>query len=386
MQGFGAAGGVAGKYIGEGIGKVATNMAANRASSLAAQQTNNAVRDATIGSAQEAGYVFPPAQINPSTANRVMEGFAGKLTTAQNASSKNQSVTNTLIKREIGLPPEAPLSLDTIRAARADAAKAYEPVRNFGTVEADGPYAQALDDIATKYDKSHGGMNSLRNSQVEGLLQDASKLQLDSNNAVELLRNLREQGFANASPLAKGSDRAVGKTQLAVANAVEDLLDRRLAEAGQPEVLQAFRDARVRIAKTFTAEKALNPATGNIDASKIAAMFRKDKPLTGGFETVGRTAAAFPKATAEIKTSLPQLSPLDYMGGMLAGGAAGPGAALGMFARPLARASILSRPYQNAMVNPPNYDLGLLGQHAGKLDTESSKALLRSLGISLPSD
>jgi hypothetical protein len=114
-------------------------------------------------------------------------------------------------------------------------------------------------------------------------------------------------------------------------------MDRNLAEAGQPEVLQAFRDARVRIAKTFTAEKALNPATGNIEASKIGAMFKKDKPLTGGFATVGKAAAAFPKALAENKTSMPGISPLDYMGG---GGRWRDGNPLAMLAVPAASSAL----------------------------------------------
>jgi hypothetical protein len=42
------------------------------------------------------------------------------------------------------------------------------------------------------------------------------------NNAVDFLQNLREQGFANASPLAKATERKLGKTQLGIAKAVED--------------------------------------------------------------------------------------------------------------------------------------------------------------------
>lgn len=346
--------------IGQKLGGVVADKLAQRSASkaagLAADKANNAVRDATLAETQAAGYALPPSQVAPTLPNRVLEGFAGKLTTAQQASAKNQNVTNTLIKREIGLPADAPLSLDSIRAARAEAAQAYEPVRGFGEFNADKEYAHALNDIATKYDRGHGGMASLRNKEVESLLEDASTLKLDSHNAVDFLQNLREQGFANASPLAKATDRKLGKTQLAVAKAVEDMMARNLEQAGQPEVLQAFRDARVRIAKTFTAEKALNPATGNIDAGKVGAMFKKDKPLTGGFATVGKAAAAFPKALAENKTSMPGISPLDYIGGAVAGGATGnPLAMLTPFLRPAVRSGLLSGAYQKAMVKPPSY-------------------------------
>jgi hypothetical protein len=382
----GMGGGVLGQKLGGVIADKLGSRLAGKTADAATQKTNNAVRDATLAQAQEAGYALPPSQINPSLPNRVLEGFAGKLTTAQQASAKNQSVTNNLIKKEIGLPPEAPLSLDTIRAARSEAAQAYAPVRNFGEINADADYAKALNDLATKYDKGHGGMASLRNKEVESLLTDASQVKLDSNTALDFLANLREQGFANASPLAKATERKLGKTQLGIANAVEDLMDRQLAAAGQPEVLQAFRDARVRIAKTYTAEKAINPATGNIDAGKIGAMFKKDKPLTGGFETVGKAAAAFPKALAENKTSMPGLSPLDYMGGMMTGAATGnPLASLAAFARPVVRSGLLSNAYQKAMVQPGSYDVGKVSKTLPKLagadSTRSLEQLLGSLGL-----
>jgi histone H3/H4 len=372
--------------VGQKAGGVIADKFANRAATetadLAAQKAQNAVRDTTMAEAQKAGYVLPPSQVNPTTMNRLAEGFAGKLTTAQNAAAKNQTVTNKLIAKEIGLPPEAPITLETIRAARAEAGKAYEPVRQFGPLEVDAAYAKDLDGIASKYDLSHGGMTSLRNAEVERLLKDATQPRLDSNVAVEMIRELREQGFANAGPLAKAAEKKLGKTQLGIANALENQLDRKMAEAGSPEALAAFREARVRMAKTYTAEKALNPATGNIEASKLGAMFKKDKPLTGGFATVGRTAAAFPAATKEITTSLPQVSPLDYVGGMMMGGATGsPLSALTPLARPLVRSAILSKPFQGLL--GPNYDKGALGkalETAGN-SPEAMKRLGGLLGV-----
>ena len=49
---------------------------------------------AAIQAARSQGYVIPPTQANPTLGNRLLEGMAGKLTTAQNASAANQGVTN----------------------------------------------------------------------------------------------------------------------------------------------------------------------------------------------------------------------------------------------------------------------------------------------------
>lgn len=381
----GMGGNVAGLGVGKALGAVASKLFTGKTAELLAQKTANAPRDATLAAAQEAGYVFPPSQVNPSIVNRAAEGFAGKLSTAQQMSAKNQNLTTTLAKKSVGIPEEAPLTLDTIRAARSEAAKAYEPVKQFGEFVADKEYAQDLSKIASKYDAGHGGMASLRNKEVESLLQDASTVKMESSNAVEFLRNLREEGFANKSPVAGGAQKKLGNTQIDIANAIEGLMERSLKNAGQTDALDAFRTARTQMARTFTLEKAFDEATGQVDASKLGAMFRKGKPLSNGLDTIGRTAAAFPAAMKLNKTSMPGISPLDYMGGLLGAGAVGPAAALGVFARPVVRSGILSNAYQKAMVNPPSYDVGLLGKGAaGLADNEATRKLLQSLGMSLP--
>ena len=382
----GMGGNIAGKYLGDALGSGISSLLGRSKTNLAAQQAANTVRDATLKTAQDAGYVLPPSQVNPSTLNRVAEGFAGKLTTAQNAAFKNQNVTNNLVRQNLGIPTDAPLTVDTLQAVRNEAGKAYEALKGMPTMAADSEYANALDKIATQYDLGHGGMKSLRNSQVEGLLQDAATPAINPANAVEFLKNLREQGFANTGPMAKAADKTLGRAQLGIANAVEDLMDRSLSDQGSPELLDAFRAARMQIAKTYTAQKAINPGTGNIVASKLAGMLKKGAPLSGEMKTAAQVASAFPAATKEITTSLPQLSPLDYMGGILTGSATGnPLAALSTFARPAVRAGILSKAYQKSMVQPQTYEMGLLGKAASGLDTEATRKLLQSLGMSITS-
>lgn len=375
----GAALGGVGQKAGDILGGALSSRAAANAASLDAQRTANAVRDATLRDAQSAGYVLPPSQVNPSLANRFLEGFAGKLTTAQSAAQKNQSVTNSLVKADLGIPAETPLTLDAIKAARTDAAQAYAPIRSFGQINADEGYANALNDIATAYDKSHGGMKTLRNPAVEQTLRDASQFNMDSDSALNLIGSLRENGYANAGPLSNAADKRLGKTQLGVANAIEDLIDRNLTNAGQGDAVTAFRAARQKIAKTYDAESAFNPATGNIQSAKLAQMAKKGAPFTGGLQTAAEAARAFPKATQEITSSMPGISPLDYMGGVLAGSAFNPMAFAAPFARPAVRAGILSAPFQKAMVQPPSYEAGLLTKLLAS-NPQKTRELLGLLG------
>jgi len=378
-MGFGLGG--LGQKGGQMIGSALSNRAAAKTAEMATAKSQNSVRDATLKAAQEAGFALPPSQVNPTMANRALEGLAGKLTTAQSASAKNQSLANSIVRKDLGLADDAPLMRETLMNLRKDAsAKGYAPLKQFGEIAADKPYAQAVLDLGKKYDATTGGMKSLKNPEVEGLLADAQKLSFDSENVVEFLRNMREQGFANAGPLANARDKALGKNQLSIAAAIEDLAERNLVKAGQTEVLQNFRDARKLIAKSFTAEKALNPATGNIDSSKIAAMFSKDKPLSDGMRDLGRIARAFPAATKEVTTSMPGISPLDYYASAGAAAASGNLLPLAMpIARVGMRAGILSGPYQRAMVNAPSYNTSALAKLLGT-NKKKTQELLGLLG------
>lgn len=385
---LGGAGGVAGQAIGGAIAARLAKSSADKAAFLAAQKANNSVRDATLADAQAAGYALPPSQVNPSTLNRMAEGFAGKLTTAQNASQQNQAITNGIARQALGIPPELPLTVDTLKAVRDAASNAgYKPLVAVGDIPADQGYAQALDKIATMYDMGHNGMSTLRNDAVEATLKDASKTNINSANAVEFLKNLRDNGFSNiASSNAK--DKMLGKVQLGIAGSIEDLIDRHLAGTGQQDLLAAYREARKQIAKSYSVETALDKTTGNVQASKLASLFQRGKPLSDGLDTIGRVGGAFPAATREVKTSLPQLSPLDYASsimtasGAVASGHPG-GAALAAvpFMRPLVRSAILSPTFQRTMVQPPSYEMGILGRNLPKLSSaESTRALERLMG------
>lgn len=126
-----------------------------------------------------------------------------------------------------------------------------------------------------------------------------------------------------------------------------------------PDLIKAFRDARTRIAKTYDIEKALNPATGEIDAAVLGRMLKSRKPLTGELRTIAEAALAYPKAMQMPSRfgGASQSSPLDWFGALLTGthavsqpskGAAVLGALVG---RPVARGILLSPAYQRSMRN-----------------------------------
>lgn len=306
---------------------------------------------AAAKTAQSAGYVIPPTQVKPSLLNRALEGTAGKLTTAQNASAKNATVTNAKVAAELGLPANAPITPEALKAVRQDAGQAYEAVRGAGMVTADKPYADAIAKIGQEMQGAAKSFPGLKKNEVADLVETMSKPSFDAGDAIDAIRVLRDQADGLFAKGEKGAARAYK----AASEALDGALDRHLQATGA-DGLQAFREARSRIAKTYSAEKALNPTTGTIDARKLANQLNRGKPLSGGLKDAAEFANRFPKAAQppEAMGSLPGISPLDVFAlGGASYAADDPRYMLGLLARPAARAAVLSPMVQRGLTKSP---------------------------------
>lgn len=308
---------------------------------------------AAVQAARQAGYVIPPTQAKPTLGNRMLEGFAGKLTTAQNASAKNQAVTNNLAAKAIGLPADTKITPDVIKSVRDVAGQAYEAIGQSGTVTPGASYASALNAIEAPFKKAAQGFPNAKPSPVLQLVESLRSPTFDAASAVAKIKELRTA----ADDAFRSGNTDVGRASRAGAKALEDALESHLQQTGAVDLLKNFRDARQLIAKTYTVEKALNPASGSVDARKLANELKKGKPLSGYLKSVAEFASTFPKAAQAIEGmgSLPQTSPLDWAaGGIISAGMSNPLGLAGIAARPAARALTLSPMVQNRLIQQPN--------------------------------
>lgn len=350
--GTGAAVGAALPSVVKGLG--AAGSAVGRV--IRGPEVPEGVRDAAAA-AREAGYVIPPTQVKPTLTNRLLEGTAGKLTTAQNASAANQQVTNRLAKQAIGAEE---LSPEGLQAVRDKANQAYTALGQSGQFTADDAFREALKKAGAPSAQLQKDFPALANQELSSMVKSFSQTgEFDAQSAIEAIKVLRAaQRSSLGAP--DPSVVAMGRAQGKIANALEDLVDRNLASSGNQELLGAYRDARRTLAKVYDVEKALNPASGNVDAKKVANLLKKGR-LTDELKQIGEFAGSFPKAaqTLENMGSLPQTSPLDWTaaGGISAATGGSPVAALGLVARPTARTLALSPLVQNRLAAPPSLPL-----------------------------
>lgn len=311
----------------------------------------------------QAGYVIPPADLQPGMGTELLSGLSGKIKTAQVASQRNQVVTDRLVRNELGLGADDALTTDVLQNIRNQAAQAYAPVKQAGLVNVDSTFTKALDNIEQAYQGANSAFPGLSGDGVANLVKNLRVNQFESNGAVDALKVLRQ----DADKAFRAGDKGLGKAYKEAADAVEGQLERHLTSAGNTGALDALRDARKLIAKTYSVQKALNDQTGSVAAPELAKQLAKGRPLSGDLLTVAQMAQAFPKANQALKETPKAVSPLDWFGALGATGLTqNPLPMAGLLARPAARSYLLSGGAQRAALRDPRLanpnEFGLLTQ------------------------
>jgi hypothetical protein len=333
-----------------------------------------------VQKAREAGYVIPPTQARGSIINRALEGTAGKISTAQNASARNQEVTNRLVSKALGLPEEEALAPEVLGNLRTVAGKAYENIEGIGTIKPSKEYTEGLNQIASKPLKAQVGFPNAKPSPIIDLAESLKSEGFDGSAAIAKIIDLRDA----ANTAYGASQKLLGNANKKAANLLEDEIERHLKTTGQESMLAEFRNARQLIAKTYTVEKAMNPVSGNVNAKALASELKKGKPLTEELRTAAEFASQFPKAvqTVESMGSLPQTSPLDLATAGVASALTSPAALATLGVRPGARAAALSSPIQNRLVQgkvtPEQANLARLLMLQGGIP--ATNALIKGVG------
>lgn len=329
-------------------------------------------RQQVLTAAQEKGYAVPTSSANPSSVTLgAIEGMAGKPRMQQQASFRNQQVTNDLVAKELGLPEGTQISLQVLDQVRRDAGQAYSVLENAGTIVPNVKFRRDLSNAVSDLRKVSKDFPEL--AKADGPVAEALRIAnglnqptFQASSVVTATKILRD----NASTAFRNGQSKVGRAYRDLSKALEDAADLHLTRNGDPATVQAFRDARQQIAKSFSVEKALD-GDGFVSAQKLASQRSKREPLTGDLALIAEFADQFPKSTRVIKEPPIQtgrLSSLLGLGALGFGGPSGVPVAALAFGGPATRAALLSRVGQSTAgrarspaTNLPEVQAGLLG-------------------------
>jgi hypothetical protein len=329
-----------------------------------------------VAEARQAGYTLPPTQAGGGIVNRALEGLAGKASTLQEASIRNQEITSKLANKSLGLPEDAVLTPELLKSVRDKAGQFYDTLSNAGIVVPKKTFHDALDKAGEAAVKAEMNFPNATSKQILETIGSVRKDAFDAGSAISRIKQLRTE--ADIAYRAGNND--LGKATKEAATALENAIESHLIDLKQPDALNKFKEARQLIAKTYTIEKAMNPKTGSVDAKALAARLKQGKPMSGELKDIAEFGLAFPKAaqSSEKIGGTIGISPLDYTVAGLTGGASYLGgedeqssalrAAIALGLRPAARKAVLSTPMQNRLVQQQVAPAGPISQALPSLD------------------
>jgi hypothetical protein len=318
-----------------------------------------------------AGYVLPPAEATEGSIAKVspvnvMAGAGGKIKMEQFASAKNQAVTDGISARELGFPEKTLMDSTMLQHYRDMQGLPYGRLKSIQRpFQVDQQFQDDISALAREARIAGSEYSQMKSPELEAMLKDlTAKGEYSPTAMIERIKALRQDSVSNlSSPAGKQvayKDLSLGTAQRGAAMAMEDLIERNLAKTNQVHLLDDVRTARVNIAKSYDIETALNDATHQVSARRLAALQNRGKPLAGGLKTIADAANNFERSfqTPTKFGAVESLSVLDVsFAGMAAARSFIHGdvtqglafmAAAGI--RPLARAAVMNKSFQQKMV------------------------------------
>jgi hypothetical protein len=346
------------------------NIAGNSLPLLAGMRTAEkapaaAVEETPLVAAQKLGYRIMPSEAatkgGAAPIGKMVEGLAGSAKTGVSAVLKNQPVTNALAAKEIGAPTSELTStiLDQLRAKHN---AVYKEVAGVGEIPTDSAYLSDVQSIGRTPGESFPGAE---NAAIAKLKEAYSVPVFDSADAVLHIRKLRAAANKNIKAPFDPEKNDLGYAQKDVADAIESQIERHIYSqtSGVSDLLPRFRSARQSLAKINTVDHAIKEGTTDVSAQDLAKQLNKGAPLSGNLKAIAEAANNFPISIRDA-TKVRNKVPINALEGLM-GGVSLPASVImhephlavagltGMAARPLARAGLLSKPYQAAMVPNP---------------------------------
>jgi 3-dehydroquinate dehydratase len=244
-----------------------------------------------IAEAQRLKLALNPTDVDPSISARAYSVAAGPRGPEALAEVNRPRVTE-IAKNELGLDTTTSLTGDAYKQARANLAAPYDEVRKLPAMVADQNTVKSLNELR-KNNKLIGGEGVAK--KVNKLVDNAIDQTQAGLTGAELLDNVRTlradakkiYNNQNATP----KQVAVADANLAIANQLESMIESNISN---PKLLDQFRDARQKMARTYVYEGATDFNTGMVDVSKLARITAKDNALTGDIASLGKIAGNFP--------------------------------------------------------------------------------------------
>ena len=246
-----------------------------------------------IAEARRLKLLLNPVDIEPSVGARFTTAVAGDKG-IEAITNANKTQVRNITLNELGLPPTAQLSRGIgFKQARENVAKPYDEVARLPIQQADDAMVQRLEAIRADLDvigaKEYApAISKIVDDAIAKTETGLTGGQLLKN--ISVLRERAKKTYNNKAATSEALD--IADTNLKIATELESLIDNSI---GNPNLLDQFRNARQKMARSYVYEGATDFNTGILNVDKLARITSKNNNLTGDIASLGQIAGNFPE-------------------------------------------------------------------------------------------
>jgi hypothetical protein len=252
----------------------------------------------SVVAAQDAGYRLTPKGAEAGATSKMLAKAAGNPQLAKEISAHNAENTARLARKDIGVADDVPLDHEVTRTVREEEGGRYAALKDVGRFQHDSQFMGDLKSISAEIEKAGKDYPSLLESPLLKKVQELRNPEVHTASAVEIVKDLRnesDKAFRLGDAKLGGAYRAAAA---AVDNSMERALVKRAEARGADPALQQlvddYRAARVRIAKTYLLDDALRGKPGEVDATVYGRVHEKNpNRLTGEARQIAEFAKNF---------------------------------------------------------------------------------------------
>lgn len=253
-----------------------------------------------VRKAHDAGFWLTPEAAKAGAAARGVAIAAGRKSVARHMARHNEENTARLVRQDVGLPEDVPITREALATVRKEAGEAYGVLERYGEFETDPQLHSDISGITAQARKIAEEFPTLLDSPLLDHAAAVDVPKMTTTGAIAVVRDLRNK--ADKAMRGEKPDRVLASAYRGLANAVDSSMERALAKRvanESPEAQAAFdayRAARTRIAKAHLAEDALTGVPGEVDSAAYA---KADEKLGGKMTGPGKEIADFHKQFAK---------------------------------------------------------------------------------------
>lgn len=281
-----------GKYMSE---SPVRKLAAKQAASSADWQRAAVIDAAKI--ARENKIIMNPSSVAGKGHNVKMAMAGGSTHFDTAASIANKSKWNDMVRQDLGVGKDVPLTAKTYDMVRKAIAKPYDDATSLGPLSPNKDAIAAIREIEIPEILPAGEQAAGKMKRVTDLVADQLESGMTGKDAVSTTRTLRKEAKSVFDSVRSGSQvdattLETAKAKMRIAEKIDETISSNISD---PAWKSAFDNSRRKMAQSYAYERATNLVRQQVDPQVFAQEMQGRHYLTGNAVKMGEIAGNFPE-------------------------------------------------------------------------------------------